>query len=218
MLIVIDGPSGSGKSSTAKAVAVQANLQYIDSGALYRLATLIRMQNEGASFFEKLNDVEVDFRFEHGTFSVFLDNSNVSAQIRLPEVASQVSAVAAIPLVRDWVNALIRRKMSAMDCIADGRDLGTVVFPDADLKFFMIADLDVRAKRRWDELQASGSSTTLDEVRKNLENRDLLDSSRETAPLKKADDAIEIDTSSLDFQEQVNFIIQKFEQLKTENP
>jgi len=209
MIIVIDGPSGSGKSSTAKAVADKLGIEYLDSGALYRAVSLIWLEEQKPSeekFIDILSSKEICFSYRSGTFSVQVNGKNFTDMIRKPFVTEQVSHVAAIPSVRDFVNELMRRAVRNGRYIADGRDLGTVVFPNAVLKLFMEAPLAVRAKRRHDELKAAGENITLEEVENNLQSRDLSDSTRKKDPLARADDAIIIDNSSKSFDEQVEEI------------
>ncbi len=219
MIVVIDGPAGSGKSSTARAVAERLKIQFLDSGALYRVATLIYLnsQNNGDSFFDALKESDISFYFKEKKFHVLLNHSDVSDEIRAMHVANAVSTVAAMPEVRAFVNALMRQAVQSGIYIADGRDLGTAVFPDAELKFFMVADLDERARRRLSELEAKGEQTTFDEVRKNIEDRDLKDSSRASDPLKQADDAILVNTSGLTFEDQVQMISEHVQQLIAKN-
>lgn len=208
MIIVIDGPAGSGKSSTARAVADQLQIEYLDSGALYRTATLIYIEadrNEEA-FFRLLNHKKISFGYKNKKFHVEIDGLSVTDDIRTPEVAEYVSQVAAMPNVRAYVNNLMRNVISDGIYIAEGRDLGTAVFPDADLKFYMSADLEARAQRRFRERKIENPGLTLDEVKQNIIQRDQKDSKRETDPLKKAKDAIEIDTTRLTFEQQVNQI------------
>ncbi|MBO6525013.1 MAG: (d)CMP kinase [Balneolaceae bacterium] len=215
MIVVIDGPAGSGKSSTARAVAGRLEIQFLDSGALYRVATLIYLKAEKNKelFFELLKENKISFHFQDGTFIVYLNDTNVSDEIRTMEVSEHVSEVAAMPEVRSYVNILMHKAVEKNVYVADGRDLGTAVFPDAALKFFMVADLETRAQRRLAELQAKGSTASLEEVMKNIAARDEIDSSRSADPLKQADDAIEIDTSALSFEEQVSIICDQIKPL-----
>lgn len=208
MIIVIDGPAGSGKSSTAKAVAERLKIQYLDSGALYRVATLVFLNsNRNRSLFiEQLNVSEISFHFKNNFFHVTLNNEDVSEKIRDMRVSGAVSEVAAMPNVREFVNNLMRKEVASGVYIADGRDLGTAVFPDAQLKIYMVADIEDRALRRFEELKKAGKETTLDEVKKNIAQRDETDSNREADPLKKADDAILVNTSGLTFDQQVQKI------------
>ncbi len=208
MIIVIDGPAGSGKSSTAKAVAERLKIQYLDSGALYRVATLVFLNSDRnrVLFLEQLNVSEISFYFKENFFHVTLNNEDVSEKIREMRVSGAVSEVAAMPKVREFVNNLMRKTVASGVYIADGRDLGTAVFPDAELKIFMVADIKDRALRRFEELKKAGKAATLKEVEQNIASRDELDSSRKADPLKQAQDAILINTSELTFDEQVKKI------------
>jgi len=221
MIVVIDGPAGSGKSSTAKAVAEQTNIQYLDSGALYRAATLIFIESNQnrTTFFERLESINISFQYKEGYFNVSIDGRDVTKDIRTMLVSNSVSEVASLPEVRSFINGLMNAAILTGNFIADGRDLGTAVFPNADLKFFMIADLETRAKRRMIELKNQGSDVTLEQILLNISERDQKDSNRKADPLKKANDAIEIDTSTYKFEEQVNFISEKvFLLLKKHKP
>ena len=215
MIIVIDGPAGSGKSSTAKAVAANLQIQFLDSGALYRVATLVYLDanKDLPQFFETLKESDISFYFKQGKFYAFLNGRDVSDQIRSMEVSEYVSEVASNPKVRAFINDLMHEVVDNDIYIADGRDLGTAVFPDAALKFFMVADLETRAERRFNEVKAQGKNVTLEEVKQNIANRDKKDSNRNSDPLKKADDAILVDTSEMTFAEQVAFISEKIEQI-----
>jgi cytidylate kinase len=210
--VVIDGPAGSGKSSTAKAVAAQLQIQFLDSGALYRVATVLFLScnKDFPLFFEQLKESKISFHFKQNTFYAFLNNRDVSEEIRSMQVSEHVSEVASNPDVRAYVNELMREVVKHDVYIADGRDLGTAVFPDAALKFFMVADLETRAKRRFAEVKnQAGKKVTLEEVKRNIARRDEKDSNRSSDPLKQADDAILVDTSAMTFEEQVAFISQK---------
>ncbi|MFH5831984.1 (d)CMP kinase [Halalkalibaculum sp. DA384] len=208
MIIVIDGPAGSGKSSTARAVADKLDIQYLDSGALYRTLTLMYLESgkDKTKFFELLNRKSISFFYEEGTFHVSVGKRDITEQIRTVEVNNYVSTVAALPKSRQFVNNLMHQAVQQETWIAEGRDLGTAVFPDAELKFFMVADTDVRAERRHRELKAQGADVTLDEVKRNIIERDQKDSRRKKDPLKKAPDAVEVDTSEMTFEQQVDFI------------
>ena len=172
MIIVIDGPAGSGKSSTARAVANRLNIEYLDSGALYRAVTLIYIEanQDKEAFFRLLNQKEISFYYEDQTFYVTIDGESVTDKIRTTEVAEAVSDVAALPRVRSYVNNLMREAVIDGVYIAEGRDLGTVVFPDAKLKIFMSADLEERAKRRFDERKSDNPEITLEKVKQILQN------------------------------------------------
>ena len=217
MIIVIDGPAGSGKSTTARAVADELNIEYLDSGALYRTVTLIytEAQRDQDKFFELLDEKEITFRYEDQEFQVFIDGQSVTDDIRTPQVADYVSEVAAMPRVRAYVNNLMRRVILDGIYIAEGRDLGTAVFPDAEVKFYMSASLEERARRRYDERKDNNPDLTFQKVKENIVQRDQKDSKRAADPLKKADDAIEIDTTNLTFEQQVNLICLKVKQHMT---
>mgnify|MGYP006282748009 CR=1 FL=1 len=217
MIIVIDGPAGSGKSTTARAVADELNIEYLDSGALYRTVTLIytEAQRDQDKFFELLDEKEITFRYEDQEFKVFIDGQSVTDDIRTPQVADYVSEVAAMPRVRAYVNNLMRKVILDGIYIAEGRDLGTAVFPDADVKFYMSASLKERARRRYDERKDDNPDLSFQKVKENIVQRDQKDSKRAADPLKKADDAIEIDTTDLTFEQQVNQICLKVKQHMT---
>lgn len=212
--IAIDGYSGCGKSTTAKAVAKHLGYTYIDTGAMYRAVTLF-FQREGTDIQDEtavsaaLKYLEIRFVY-HDTdkkLHTYLNGEDVEAEIRTPEVAAFVSPVAAISAVRrklvEQQQAMGREKGVVMD----GRDIGTVVFPDAECKFFMTADADIRAQRRVEELAVNGVKASFESVRANLLERDEIDSTREDSPLMKAEDAIEIDTSHITIQEQISRVL-----------
>jgi len=219
MIVVIDGPAGSGKSSTARAIAEQLQIQFLDSGALYRVATLVYLESldNGTSFFDRLKESDISFYFKNKNFHSFLNGEEVSDEIREMKVSNAVSKVASDPMVRSHINKLMRAEVETGVYIADGRDLGTAVFPDAELKFFMVADLHERAKRRLAEMEAQGLDASLEEIKSNLEARDNADSSRASDPLKQADDAILINTSELSFEEQVSQIAERVRQIMPQN-
>jgi len=208
MIVVIDGPAGSGKSSTARAVADRLQIEYIDSGALYRAATLLYIEanRDRETFFRLLDQKEISFYYKEQMFHVAIDEQSVTTDIRSPEVAKYVSKVAAMPRVRGFVNDLMHSIVNDGVYIAEGRDLGTAVFPDADLKFYMSAELNERARRRFEERKEDNPDLTFKEVKENIAERDRKDSKRQADPLKKADDAIEIDTTNLTFEQQVDEI------------
>ena len=213
MIVVIDGPAGSGKSSTARAVAQELNIQYLDSGALYRAATYLFLKSEQSlpMFFESLYSAQLNFEFNE-EFQVTLNAENITSAIRTPEVSAHVSTIAAMPKVREFINALMNKAVQHDVFIADGRDLGTAVFPSAECKFFMIADLETRAKRRHLELNSKGIQMSYTEVIAEFKKRDLIDSTREKDPLKQADDAILVDSSAFSFDEQVQYIVKKIKE------
>lgn len=217
MIVVIDGPAGSGKSSTARAVADRMKIQYLDSGALYRTLTLIYLEagRDKEQFFEILKEQSISFDYREGLFHTYINKEEVTESIRSEAVAAHVSEVAAMPGSREVVNKLMREVIAEGIYIAEGRDLGTVVFPNAALKFFMVADTDTRAERRYREMKEQGMNPSLEAVRQNIEERDRKDSTRSEAPLRKAEDALEVDTSEMKFEQQVAFICSKIEELLT---
>jgi cytidylate kinase len=210
MIIVIDGPAGSGKSSTAKEIARRLNLQFLDSGALYRAVTYLWLENGRPvlqQFLDRLNSVKLQTSCTHSTFSVAVDGSNITDSIRSQRVAEHVSKVASEPKIRSFVNQYMRKLTKNGIYIADGRDLGTAVFPNADLKFFMEASLEARAQRRYEEAVQADPGVKFSQIKENLKQRDHIDSSRKADPLKKADDAIVVDTTDKSFDEQINLMI-----------
>lgn len=207
MIIVIDGPAGSGKSSTAKALAGKLGIQFLDSGALYRAVTYLWLQSEKPDrelFFKFLKGVTIRTNYKESTFFVEIDEKDVTSEIRTQKVADHVSEVASIPEVREFVNNYMRRLVKSNIYIADGRDLGTAVFPHADLKFYMDASLDERAERRFTEMIHSDPQISLEKVKENLKSRDFKDQNRSADPLKKAEDAIVIDTTGKTFEQQTS--------------
>lgn len=214
MIIAIDGPAGSGKSSTAKLVGSKMNFLYIDTGAMYRAMALKAFLSE-ISYDDRENILKIlpnteivqDIDRKTGETRTFLDGKDVSFNIRTPEISKGVTSVCEIDEVRSKLVELQREMGRKGNVILDGRDIGTVVFPDADLKFFMVADVDVRAKRRLEELEQKGIKSTFDEVKQDIERRDLRDSSRSNSPLKPAEDSILIDTTKMTIEEQSEFII-----------
>jgi cytidylate kinase len=211
MIIVIDGPAGSGKSSTAKAIANSLNIQFLDSGALYRSLTYLWLKQgkpDKAEFFENLPAVQLQTDYRNQVFQVLANGENITEQIRSQEVANHVSEIASDPRSRSYVNGFMRNLVQQGVFVADGRDLGTAVFPNADLKFYMDASIEERAKRRYKEMKASDYSVTLDQVKQNIADRDHKDSNRKSDPLRKADDAISIDTTGKTFEEQLSEMLQ----------
>lgn len=212
--IAIDGLSGCGKSSTAKAVARALGYKFIDTGAMYRAVTLYVL-NEAVDLTSKesvvqaLEQITIDFRYnqESQKNETFLNGQNVEEEIRSMRVAGNVSQVAAIKEVRVAMVAQQQQMGKDKGVVMDGRDIGSVVFPEAELKLFMTASTEVRAKRRQAELREKGEEVALDEIMKNLEERDRIDSTRDESPLIKVEDAIEVDTSNLLFEEQVQKVL-----------
>ena len=217
MIIAIDGPAGSGKSTISKLVAKDLDLIYLDTGAMYRLVTLkalkIGILDENLENLDKINELldnlEIDIR-EDG---FYLDGVDVSEEIRKPIVSENVSKIAAIKEVRIKMVDLQRAFSKAKNVILDGRDIGTVVFPNADLKVFLVADARERANRRYKELTEKGENVSLEEIYQNILMRDKIDSTREEAPLKKAEDAIEVDTTSKSIDEVKEEILNLYKNL-----
>ncbi|TVQ69139.1 MAG: (d)CMP kinase [Balneolaceae bacterium] len=209
MIIVIDGPAGAGKSTTAKEVARRTGFDYVDSGAMYRGFTYLYLEydQDRTRLIEILDNHGLRFEFHITEARVFHGKKDITSDIRSDSVNSRVSEVAAMEEVRNTVRQLLRDVSKDRDVVLEGRDLGTVVFPDADLKFFLTADPGARARRRYDERILKGEQVSLEQVRENVETRDRIDSTRDIAPLKKADDAVEIDSTFLSFEEQVTRIL-----------
>ncbi len=208
MKIAIDGPAGSGKSTIAKLLSKKLNFEYIDTGALYRAITyILNKKNIDIEDEEKITNIikKSDFIFHNN--KIFLNNVCIENEIRKNNVSKRVSEVAATPYIRNLLNSIIRKIVEVSEnIILDGRDIGTVVLPEADLKIYLDASSKVRAKRRYIELVEKNEIINLDELEKEIINRDYLDSNREVAPLRKADDAIIIDTDDLNIQQVVDKI------------
>ncbi len=214
MIVAIDGPAATGKSTSAKLVAQKLGFTYMDTGAMYRCVTLSVLRNHIALADEEalqllIQEMDIHFDKTDDKLVVCLNKEDVSTLIRKPEVTSHVSAVSALPQVRNHMVAIQRRSAKNQDCVIEGRDIGTIVFPKADVKFFLVADDIVRAKRRQLDLKAIGEEKTIDELVEEIRRRDRFDSERSHSPLKKADDAIEVDTSQLTIDEQVDFMVNK---------
>lgn len=220
IVIAVDGYSGCGKSSTAKAVAKKLGYTYLDSGAMYRAATLHFLSNfllptDPKDVAKAISTLEISFQVnsDSGKQETFLNGLNVEEEIRGMRISERVSEVASLKSVREELVAQQQKLGREKAVVMDGRDIGSVVFPDAELKIFMIADLDTRSKRRQQELLESGHLVDLEVIKTNLSERDRIDSSRKESPLLKMPEAIEIDTSHLDFKDQVNQIVQLARQL-----
>lgn len=216
--IAIDGPSSSGKSTVAQAIAKKLDIIYIDTGAMYRAVTLAVLQDSiEVSDAERVKKIlpTLDLTFkrsDEGIQEMYLNRQNVSREIRSDEVTANVSEISAYPFVREKLVEDQRNMASTHSVVMDGRDIGTVVLPDAEYKFFLNASAKVRAKRRFDENVEKGlSNQTLEEIEKNIIARDHYDSNREHSPLKKADDAIELETDLLSVEQVVNTIIDHIE-------
>jgi cytidylate kinase len=213
MIIAIDGPAGSGKSSTARAVAKQLGFRHLDSGAFYRAITYAAMQRGIAvTDWEKLSPAELDALRVTAEpadvgFRMLVDGVDVSEAIRSSDVNANVSAMARIPAVRDWLLETLRETALKSDLVADGRDIGTVVFPAAELKIFLVAEAGTRARRRLEQMGLPTSAEAVEAEVARIEERDLVDSSRDVAPLRAAEDAVTVDTTALDFESQVDRIV-----------
>ena len=209
--IAIDGFSSTGKSSFAKQVARKFGFQYLDSGALYRAVTLFAQERGLISadnavdpgLRAALDSLEVGFGPDGRTFS---GERCIEDEIRSMKVSSQVSPIAAVPYVREWVDACLHRMAAGGRVVMDGRDIGTAVFPDAEIKVFMTASPEVRARRRFDELAAKGGNPVYEEVLANIQQRDYIDSHREASPLRRADDAFGLDNSDMTMEEELSWI------------
>ena len=214
MIIAIDGPAGAGKSTIAKKVADSLGYVYIDTGAMYRAFTYeLLISSISLSDIEEITKVLEKTNIEFKNSEIFLNNLNVTNEIRSKNVTANVSAVSAIPQVREKLVNLQRKIASESNSILDGRDIGTVVFPNAELKIFLTASVKIRALRRYNELIAKDKNIDINEIEAEIEKRDKLDSSRETSPLIKAADAIEIDTSDLSIDEVANTILKLAEEI-----
>jgi len=213
MIIAVDGFAATGKSTLAKMLSKYYEIPFVDSGALYRGITFFSIVNDFIKGGELDQDAlrtrlsEVKMKFDSQTGDLYLNDKNIAEKIRGAEVSEYVSTIAALDFVRAFVLSELRQMGNQNGLIMDGRDVGTVVFPDADFKFFFNASPEVRAERRFEEITAKGQKITFDEVLQNLLIRDKTDSERDLAPLKKAEDAIEVDTSNLTINQVFDFLI-----------
>lgn len=209
--VAIDGPVGAGKSTIARAAAEKLGYIYCDTGALYRTVALycartgtdLKVSSEIAG---KLPEIKAEIRLADGVQRVFLNGEDVSELIRTPEVSMAASTVSAVPEVRAALLDIQRNIAAENNVIMDGRDIGTVVLPNANVKIFLTAAAEIRAKRRYDELCAKGTSVTFEEVLNDLNKRDYNDTHRDIAPLKQAEDAVLADTSGMDFEQSVQLV------------
>lgn len=214
MIIAVDGPSGAGKSTVARLLAKRLRFLYIDTGSMYRALTLKALENnvpidDQTKMFELACSTKIGLRNNpDGSLSVILDGRDVSLDIRKPNITRIVSDVAKIKEVRQVLVKLQRELGARGDCVLDGRDIGTVVFPDAQKKFFIDASAQERVKRRFKELKGLGQNVSEDDVSKDLSNRDRIDSTRKDSPLRKAPDAIYIDTTKLSIEQVVGKMAQ----------
>ncbi len=210
--VAIDGPAGAGKSTIARTAAQALGYIYVDTGALYRAVGVYSLRRgfdtkNADTVAGTLSDICVELKFIGGVQHVFLNGEDVSEEIRTPEASMAASDVSAVPAVRQFLFDLQRNIAKQNDCIMDGRDIGTVVLPQAEVKIFLTASPEARAMRRYRELQAKGAADTFEEVLADLKQRDCNDSHRAVAPLKPAEDSILVDTTELNLEESVKKVI-----------
>lgn len=224
IVIAIDGYSSCGKSTMAKNLARQLGYVYVDTGAMYRAVTLYALRHQlfkadgevdAASLQRAMSDIRISFQFnkQTGKPDTYLNDELVEQEIRTMQVSERVSKIAALPFVRTALVAQQQRMGKDKGIVMDGRDIGTVVFPHAELKIFVTASAEVRAQRRYDELQQKGMPARYDAILKNVQERDYIDSHREVSPLRKADDAIELDNSNLTIDEQQQWLLQQVDKV-----
>ena len=212
MNIAIDGPAGAGKSTIARLAAKELGFVYVDTGAMYRAIALFILDNhtdinDEEALKKALDNMSINIVYENGVQHVFLDLVDVSEEIRSEKVGNMASTSSALAPVREKLLDLQRDVAAKNDVIMDGRDIGTNILPNAELKIYLTASVDVRAKRRYDELKLKGESPDLEEIKKGIEQRDYQDMNRDIAPLKQADDAVYLDTSDMSISEVVDEII-----------
>ena len=226
IIIAIDGHSSCGKSTFAKAIAARLGYIFIDTGAMYRAVTLYALENgaitmgivDEARIEAMLKYIDIDFRFNpaRGASDIYVNGSLVEGKIRTIEVSNLVSAVSSVGAVRQKLVAMQQEMGRKGGVVMDGRDIGTVVFPNAELKIYMTADPMVRAERRYKELTAKGDNVTLEEVYENVVSRDKADMSRAISPLRKADDAIVLDNSTMSVEEQMSWFDEQYRRVTAE--
>ncbi len=224
--IAIDGHSSCGKSTMAKALARQVGYIYIDSGAMYRAVTLFCLENnlvkdgqlDAEGLRGRLSEVRISFRNDgpNGTLQTYLNDRCVEQEIRTLRVSSLVSPVAALPFVREELVRQQQEMGRQKGIVMDGRDIGTAVFPDAELKIFVTASAEVRAQRRYDELTAKGDTVRYEDILQNVVERDRIDSTREVSPLRRADDALVLDNSHMSIPEQNEWLMREFHRATAE--
>lgn len=216
-IIAIDGPAASGKSTLAKYLADKLGYLYVDTGAMYRAITYFVLQknivDDEKAVIDAARNINLSLKYKDGTTSVFINGNDVTDFIRSPEVNAKVSDVSKIKDVRIELVKLQQKFGEDNNLIVEGRDTTTVVFPNADLKIFLTADVKERAMRRYLEFKEKGVETSVEEVEKSIKNRDKIDSGRKVSPLTKAEDAIEIDTTNLTIQQEIDRIIERVENL-----
>ncbi|MBN2634874.1 MAG: (d)CMP kinase [Prolixibacteraceae bacterium] len=226
IVIAIDGHSSCGKSTMAKSLARLLGYVYIDSGAMYRAVTLYALRKGLISngipdipkIIDELKNINITFQWDEKTEknTTFLNGENIENEIRQLEVSQNVSPVSTIAEVRHEMVKQQRENIKNKGIVMDGRDIGTVVFPDAELKIFMTASPEIRAERRYNELKEKGQEVDFDEIIQNVKNRDIIDSTREVSPLKKADDALVLDNSNLTREEQLKWALEKVKEITEE--
>jgi cytidylate kinase len=224
IIIAIDGFSSCGKSTMAKDLAHELGYIYVDTGAMYRCVALYALQHKLFLKDGKINipeleaampNINISFKLnkETGRPDTYLNNENVENKIRTMEVSSHVSSIAAIPFIREALVAQQQKMGKDKGIVMDGRDIGTVVFPNAELKIFVTASPEVRAQRRYDELMEKGMEADYNEILENVKQRDYIDSHRDVSPLRKADDAIELDNSNISIEEQKQWLINQYKRV-----
>ncbi|MBF1471488.1 MAG: (d)CMP kinase [Prevotella pallens] len=224
IIIAIDGFSSCGKSTMAKDLAHELGYIYVDTGAMYRCVALYALQHKLFLKDGKINipeleaampNINISFKLnkETGRPDTYLNNENVENKIRTMEVSSHVSSIAAIPFVREALVAQQQKMGKDKGIVMDGRDIGTVVFPNAELKIFVTASPEVRAQRRYDELMEKGMEADYNEILENVKQRDYIDSHRDVSPLRKAGDAIELDNSNISIEEQKQWLIEQYKRV-----
>lgn len=223
IIIAVDGFSSCGKSTFAKAIAARLGYIFIDTGAMYRAVTLYALEHgaipgivDEEAVVRLLGQISITFRFnpQRGASDIYVNGDLAEGKIRTIEVSNCVSRVSAIPEVRQKLVAMQQEMGRRRGVVMDGRDIGTVVFPDAELKIFMTADPAVRARRRYDELKAKGDAVSLEEIERNVRERDKADMSRAISPLRQAPDAVVLDNSHMTVEEQMAWFMERFEGLK----
>jgi cytidylate kinase len=220
IIVAIDGYSSCGKSTMAKTLARKIGYTYIDSGAMYRAVTLFALENgiitgsdvDAPGLEKRLNEIKITFSTDKETGSNIteLNGKDVERRIRTLEVSSHVSAIAALPFIRTFLTAQQRSLGEKKGIVMDGRDIGTTVFPDAELKIFVTASAEVRARRRYDELQAKGERTSYEEIIENVKQRDYIDTHREVSPLTQAPDAVVLDNSFMTLKQQDEWLMEQY--------
>ena len=214
MIIAIDGPAATGKSTTAKALAQRLAFTYLDTGAMYRAVTLLTLRkkikiSENFDLISLLEQFDLKIEQHENKILVILNGEDVSDEIRRLDVTENVSEVSALSIVRKTLVKIQRKVANDQNCVVEGRDIGTVVFPNAEVKFYVVADYDVRAKRRLLDFKRLGEEKSIDNLIEEIKNRDKYDSERKDSPLLKANDAIEVDTTNMTIEQQVDTMYKK---------